>query len=164
MARKPSSKSKGLTAVKHARALVAEKWPGAPVLEAQKAVTWIPAPTKADPDARRPISRREDLFGVFDLLVLSSPVVLIQVTTEHEASGGGAAATRRHKVRMGFIEPHQEAARTSQLLVWSWVARTHMLVWEWDHLQHGWVRRPPLRETGSKAKTPEPVDEYAPPF
>jgi len=126
----------GETAMKHARALVAELYPEVPVLEAQKSVTWIPD----GKGGRRPISRREDLFGVFDILVLHYKVQLIQVTTEQ--SRGQTVTARKRKIESEFLvgTTYRFAARWDVWIL-SWVARKHFYAWRYDWNEIKWGER-----------------------
>lgn len=126
----------GETAMKHARALVADLFPGAPTLEAQKSVIWIPD----GKGGRRPISRREDIFGVFDILVLHEHVNLIQVTTEQSRSQ--TATARKRKIEDNFIHnAYPGDVHGWDIWVLSWVARKHFYGWRWSWIEMKWGER-----------------------
>lgn len=149
--RKPSS---GATPMRHARAWIAARHPGAPVLEAQKAVVWIPDECPGHEGERRPINRREDLFGAFDFLVLAQRVVLVQVTTESAGAKGGMATARKRKVRTEFLEKHRLALDPlPEVIVLAWVPRTCFHGWWWDWQSWKWsgrreVESPLLKQSG----------------
>lgn len=95
---------------------------------------------------RIPMSVREDLFGVFDLLVLRpGRLEAIQVTTW--APGDGAGVERRRKIRLwaekyfGQVAPDPGIYRVS---VWSWESPKQFRVWELDWSTRQWERRPHL--------------------
>jgi len=142
--RKKKKPGTGSTAMKHARAVVAERWPGLPTLEAQKSVIWIP--DKKDTERRMPISRREDLFAAFDILVPAHPLQLIQVTTQQER--GQTVTARKRKIEENFLAPYREAVAAAhidcfppELSVWSWVARAHFFAWSWCWKTRMWGTR-----------------------
>jgi len=126
----------GETAMKHARAVVAQLFPDAPTLEAQKAVIWIPN----GKGGRRPISRREDLFGVFDIMVLDYKVHLIQVTTEQSRSQ--TATARKRKIEEHFLTwASRRHLPRCEIWVLSWVPRKHFYAWRYTWLGEGWGER-----------------------
>ncbi len=171
--RKPSS---GKTAMLHARAWVEKAFPGAPVEEAKKTVIWIPEnPDKPETvvcdhckgivklePRRRPISRREDLFGCFDLMILPQAgiPILVQVTTW---TGGGGPAARRHKVQT-WIQDHYAplapnySTMPARVLVMAWVPRKHFRVWEWRWARECWeeiaVIESPLMKSRKREELP----------
>ena len=104
----------------HARAVVAEAWPGRPVHEASRSLQRI-GPGKY-------VSRREDVFGVFDLLVFDAQMRAIQVTTY---TGAG---NRRTKVRRFLKQYPLLASFRPAVWVWEWVKGRHFrgYVWDWD--------------------------------
>jgi IclR helix-turn-helix domain len=140
--RKPSS---GRTPMLHARAWALTTYTGAAVLEAKKAITWIPT-GRSGPCAscgappRRPIALSEDLLGAFDLIVLPHNVY-VQVTTQSR-EGGGAAAARRRKVEEAFIRKYPAMTEARPLvLVLAWRARIGFYAWRWQWESGGWGAR-----------------------
>lgn len=138
--KKPGS---GDTAVRHARAVVARDWPGAPLLEAMAHVVYIPIDRKNPKLGRRPINIREDLFGVFDMLVLpaGNPIVLIQVTTQTEARS--TVADRKRKIRFWILQqygtvPGLSLAPFMTVLILAWVPKQHFRCWRWDWAEMDW--------------------------
>lgn len=136
MAKKPSS---GATPIKHARAWVESNYPGAPLLEAQKSVVWIFDPKTQE---RRPISRREDLFGCFDMMILRPHLrdLLIQVTTDAQRDQNATA--RKRKIENLYVKPFPE--QTEELWIIAWVAKRHFKRWRWDWENQVWARLEPI--------------------
>jgi len=164
----PKKTRTGKVAMDHARNVVAAHWPRIPVLEAQKSVTWIPDPRL--PGGRRPISRREDLFAAFDILVLSLPTIwCVQVTTQTEKSQ--TATARKRKIEKNFInaydwpEPYAPTVLVPDPLphieVWSWVARKYFYTWTWGWSSREWGPRAELVDPtmGRKVKAAAPKDD-----
>jgi hypothetical protein len=140
----------GATAMKHARAVVADAYPLLPVLEAQQKVFWIPdhrGPCRSCGRNLTPRSSREDLFGCFDLMVLGIPSLLIQVTTQTKR--GETVAARKRKIREGFVTTYLPVYRElgqapATVEIWSWVARTEFLRWYWSWTAGEWRKDTPL--------------------
>lgn len=136
--------SKGKTAMKHARELVAARYPGSPVLEAQKRIVWIPDKHGPCVKCGRNLTSRtatEDFLGCFDLIVLGAPNRLIQVTTmQTTGDESGAASARRRKIRENYLVPFGARGRPD-VWVWAWVARKHFLTWCWDWERGEWGER-----------------------
>ena len=131
--------------MRHARALAEHCWPGAPRLEAQKRVVWIPT-TSCGACGRGLIPRTasEDLFGVFDLISLAPAPCMVQVTTW--AEGGSAAYGRMSKVKkwLGSLPPELDASAWS-VAVWAWVPRRHFYAWTWNVPPGRWGDRRVLK-------------------
>jgi len=149
--KKPGS---GATAMKHARAVCDRRWRGVPRLEAAKTIVWIPdkrGPCGACGRNLQPMSRKEDLFGCFDLMILTGLLLLIQVTTElrDDADGGWTVTARKKKIEELYIERFfaSGAALVTEyprIEIWSWVARKHfrLFSWRWDN--RSWRELSPL--------------------
>jgi hypothetical protein len=122
--KKPGS---GATAMRRAYELLLQrKIPPDAIQRAVKVVKWIPDRHK--PGELIPVTLQEDLFGVFDFLIIS-PVgtcIGLQVTTW---TGGGGVAARRKK-----IDEWMERAGVLriQAQVWAWVPRKHFRTWVLD--------------------------------
>lgn len=136
--------------MRHAREVAELLWPGAPQHAATKAVTWIPARGGASQGARfRPISRQEDLFGVFDLIVLNPATVeLVQVTTW--APSQGAASSRRRKIRLWLEEQAPLDLSFYGIRLWAWEARRGFRTWVWVG---SWERGPILVKSELRTRT-----------
>ena len=151
-----SDKSKELTAMRHARAICNARWPNSPTVEAQKSVTWIPVDPYESSRGRRPISKREDVFGVFDLVVLRSWIhgdtdLCIQVTTSNPSESN--ATKRKRKIEYAFLdlyydEPGKLVGVPPDIWVWAWVARKHFRGWEWDWTTCAWSERREIESPG----------------
>ena len=134
--------------MKHARAIVAHAFPGFPTLEASRKIVWIPDERGGCPTCKRnhtPRVLREDLLGCFDLIVLASPLILIQVTTQSE-QGGGAAAARRRKVQEQYVSQYGANALKRirpipQAWVWAWKSRCYFYTWRWMWHRREWSLR-----------------------
>lgn len=118
--------------MRHARSLVSDQWPGAPVEEAKRTMFRVAEGRYA--------SRQVDIFdGCFDLLVLGHhDVQLIQIT----ASGG--EGFRKTKIRRRFCEPYKDywpPGARPRVHVWAWVPRRGFLAWEWDWAKACWGER-----------------------
>ena len=140
---KPPEKKKksgtGATAMRHARAIVALRWPGQPTFEASKRIVWIP--TTECPACGRgltPRSMAEDIFGVFDIAIVGFGVVggLVQVTT----GTAGTVAPRKRKIERWLDTQHpvvrshcDGTSLCPQIEVWAWIARSYMRRWRLDH-------------------------------
>lgn len=152
------AKQGGQTAMKHARAWLALEYPDAPTMEAQKAVAWI---KDKQTQETRPISRREDLFGVFDLLALdpSRGTVLVQVTTYH--AKGSAASERRAKIALWCREHFPKGpAFPMTVMVIAWERAKGFRTWTWDWSsrtwERGWATSPLLaRRSAATRRQPE---------
>ena len=141
--------SRGQTAMRHARELVALLYPSAVVLEAGRSVYWRDG---------RPFSRREDLFGCFDMLILGDTSThLIQVTTW---TGGGGPAARRAKVQAWAEEHFPKGGPLC--FVYAWVPRRYMRRWLWNW-RSGWGELPQTSAPPRRARKPaSPPREPAP--
>lgn len=148
---------KGVTAMKHARAWVDIRYPGALSLESFPRLYWIPL------DARRvaagrsfepkremiPRTHQEDLFGCFDLIVFPFDwrmLNLVQVTTMH-ADGTdktGTVATRKKKIAAWAraMEISEEPAWIGEITLMGWVPRKHFRVWTWEWWSEKWREGP----------------------
>ena len=132
-----SSKAAGQNAMKHARALCAASYANAPTIEAQKTVIWIP--DKKNPTKRTPISRPEDVFGVFDLVVFRSWVSMerdlcLQITTHNPSTHGGRASERRTKIRELFIRRYKMRGIEGRPDLWvlAWERSRYFHAWKWE--------------------------------
>jgi len=155
MAKKTRS---GKVAMDHARNIVNDFWPSTPKLEAQKSVVWIPDPKL--PGGRRPLSRREDLWGCIDILVLTLPDPwLIQVTSQTKNSQ--SATARKRKIEALFLSPHTFEEHRPHIEVWSWVARKYFYTWSWSWETCQWGQRAELVDPtmGRKVKAAAPKDD-----
>ena len=140
--------------MRHARAICEARWPGSPTIEAQSSVTWIPIDTRVPNAGRRPISRREDIFGVFDLVVMRSWVygdndLCIQVTTSNESDSN--ATKRKRKIETGFLDTHYDENTLGvppDVWVWAWVTRKHFRGWEWLWNAGVWSERREIESPG----------------
>jgi hypothetical protein len=154
-----SDKSKEQTSMRHARAICNARWPSSPTVEAQKSVTWIPVDPYDPSRGRRPISKPEDVFGVFDLVVLRSWVhggtdLCIQVTTSNR--GDTNATKRKRKIETAFLDLYYDQKPGEKLLmgvppdiwVWAWVARKHFRGWEWLWEESSWSERREIESPG----------------
>jgi len=124
----------GATAMKHARAVCAARWPGRPTLEASKSIVWIPdgrGPCRSCGRNLRPISKREDLFECFDILVLYDPIRLIQVTTQTRDDSGGGQTVNARKRKIEELYVDRYGVGLERVEIWSWVARKHFRRWVW---------------------------------
>lgn len=143
---------KGATAMKHARAAIQARYPCAPLLEAQKVVVWIWDRRRGE---RRPISRAEDLFGVFDLMAFPARPDLtcaVQVTTE--TANRSTTSNRKRKIRR-WLEAHYPGEEPPfRIQLWAWVARRHFRVHEW--IDADWHEMPPLASPLLKRAGPAP--------
>ena len=113
------------------------------MLEAQKSIVWIPDAGGPCPNCKRnftPRSQREDLFGVFDLLVLDDTVQLVQVTTEQ--TRGQTVTARKWKIEELFLA--SDPPGRFDVWVWSWVARRHFFAWRWSYGDKAWLRCAPI--------------------
>jgi hypothetical protein len=96
-------------------------------------------------------TKREDLFGVFDLLAVECDYTwhAIQVTTW---TGGGGVSYRRNKVQKWihrtFGNPLRVSARAAAniyIYVWAWVEeQQHFRQWRWDWGTVAWAETAPL--------------------
>jgi hypothetical protein len=128
------------TSLKHARAIVAELFPGAHVLGSQKRVQYRHG-------GKHPFTISEDLVnGCFDMVVLAPHGLLcLQITSPTNASA------RRQKInsQLGAVPPYV----ISQ--VWAWKAGKEMMVWEkCPALGQEWRRCPSLESPLIKSKPP----------
>lgn len=155
-----SSRSAEKTSSEHARRLIAERWPGAPVIEAQKSVRWIPN----GKGGVRPISGREDFHGVFDFLIHGDDGVVryIQLTTHHANASGGSASKRKRKIEAWAREQNFHPGCEPVVYVWAWWRRKGILEWElvWETLTWGERRLHPLlpRETALRSRSARETD------
>jgi len=151
-------RSKEQTSMRHARAICEARWPNSPTIEAQTSVTWIPIDSAVPSAGRRPISRREDVFGVFDLVVLRSWVhggtdLCIQVTTSNPSDSN--ATKRKRKIEAEFLDRYFDEAPGQKSMgvlpdvwVWAWVARRHFRGWEWLWNEAAWSERREIESPG----------------
>jgi hypothetical protein len=102
--------------------------PPAAIHKATKTTTWIVKGSR-----RIPISRREDLWGVFDYCVLGrlGNFAGIQVTTEIE--GRQTVTSRKKKIETWMQEADvgQAAILFGSFEIWAWVDRKHFRRWIW---------------------------------
>ena len=124
----------GDTAIRHAKAWLVSRYQDAPMLQARKFVVR---------QRGRTISLGEDLFGVFDFLVLPPDGVarLIQVTTmpPDPRAGGGSPPMRRRKVQDWIEATYPGVANhIAEVLVMAWVKGKHFRRWEWSWAQGEW--------------------------
>lgn len=126
--RRSASKS-GSLAMGHARTWADAAFPGAPRLEAYRKAMRI---TDLDaPDGYRILSRQEDLFGVFDLIVFRQPLVLVQVTSLPETGwADGNVSKRRKKIDVWLAQHHEHVqALGAWVFVLAWVKKSHFRVY-----------------------------------
>lgn len=165
-----STKAAEKIAMGHALEWVSRKWPKAPLQKAQPVICWIPDGA----GGRRPISREEDLFGCFDLLVAPARArtVAIQVTTAgidggDQPQGDTSAAVKRMRKIKAWIREHFGAAGCPfTVYVLAWVPRRHFRVWQWasDHFgEPAWVELKPEKATALVAGQPL-LDHEGPAF
>ncbi len=143
-----SSKSAGKTAVAHARAWVAERYPCAGILEASKKVGRFPGQKARDGTVLEWVNRTvsEDIFGVFDLCVFPFErsesgkylVDLIQVTTigQREPGTDHLSKIRERQSKVGRFARTRLNAECPDwlgaLYVVGWVQRKHLRIWRWS--------------------------------
>ena len=142
--------------MKHARAFAAQRYPNALVLEAKPRLVWIPTKT-----GRIPRSIAEDIFGMFDLLVLppQSRIALLQITT---LTDGKVSAASKRKTKIGAwmretftaADPPPWMGRVS---VMGWIPRKHFRVWMWAFQAQEWIEMEPQKAPLPKAKGKAPV-------
>ena len=137
------------TSMKHAKAIAARTWPGAPVIPAMQRLQWRNG---------RPFSTGEDVLGVYDMLVLASEGLIgVQVTSPKNA------AARRNKVFSQLLVNGVPSYLLS--FVWAWHAGSHMAVWRWYPVAQDWLREAdlpsPLLKSGAApaSETPSPRPE-----
>ena len=160
---KPAKKKAGTgdTAMMHARAIAAARWPGQPTLAASKRIVWMP--TKTCGSCGRgliPRSMSEDIFGVFDLAIIGFGVSggLIQVTT-----GAGGVSPRRRKIEEWLDCPDQRLIRhhstrsalSPAIEVWAWIKSSYMRRWRLDreYPAFEWTELAPVRSPALKNAT-----------
>lgn len=124
--------------MEHAKGWAYLVHPDALLIEAKPAIM-------RTPDGRV-MTREEDIWGVFDLLVCprtACPIQALQVTS----AKGGAASTRRAKV----AEWIKGAPLCGERPFWlggahviAWVSRRHFRWWRWDWSRAVWVEDPPV--------------------
>jgi hypothetical protein len=162
--KKPTSSK---LAEQNADKLIELMWPGAPVARAGKQVTWI---FDARKQARFPISRAEDICGVFDRVVFAGHACIAIQATVHRAGAANVAA-RRRKIENGFIAPLVsslgEAASDRDYLAatigrwlrvetWGWEPRKAMHTWAWSWADAAWSRDPSVWRVKRGALVAEP--------
>lgn len=138
-------------AEQNADKLIELMWPGAPVARAGKQVTWI---FEKHTGRRFPISRAEDICGVFDRVVFAGHACIAIQATVHYAGAGNVAA-RRRKIEAGFISPLLESlggaaddpeyraaaiGRWLRVETWGWEVRTGMHQWVYSWSSGEWER------------------------
>jgi hypothetical protein len=136
----------------HARAWVTSQHPGSLVLEAGARLSRFP--DRHNPGEWITHTVREDLFGVFDMIVFPTRgsgglIHCIQVTSI--TSGLLNAVRSRQKKVAAWI--HEELKSRpywlAEISLVAWVSRKHLRVWAWDwspqdaHRQGGWREQPP---------------------
>lgn len=160
-----SSKSKGRTAMAHARALCAIRWPGAPVLEAQPRIVWR---LDRNTGKRIPMNVDEDFFGAFDLIVMPMQTIddiagwlpiYLQVTTYGAKSGKtDTSSARRRKVRDNFLDRFPGARMHPNVYVIAWETRKHFHVWHWSPSRQEWLGASHWEAPLPKKKAPDVED------
>lgn len=146
----------GETAMMHARAWARSEYPDCLMYEAHAKIVWIPDGR----GGRRPISKGEDIWGVFDLAVFPvepiqrgfpSKVELIQVTTLGGGKiDGGNVAKRKHKVGAWIDESFHDGYWPDwlhRISVIAWIPRKHFRWWVWGRDGRGggrWVESEPV--------------------
>ena len=150
--------------MKHARAWVAERYPGAPTLEAGKTLKRFPDPSRQGEWITQTV--REDLFGCIDIAVFpqDSRVELIQVTSIPDSGDTKAVRYRKIKVADWIHDnfPERRPDWCGNVYVVGWVNRKHLRVWcyYWPgggYIQ-GWVEQPPaLAKLPKLARKTPPV-------
>ena len=154
----------GDTAIMHARAWIAASYPDAPMQQAKKFVIR---------HRGRHISLGEDIFGVFDFLVLprNGILQLVQVTTQ--GTPPSSTSDRKRKIK-DWIKENYPGVITplAHVLLMAWVKGKHFRRWEWSWAQGAWnetatVNSPLLKPRPSTVKgksrarpgTPKPTSE-----
>lgn len=148
-----SPKRAGQTAMRHARRCLPVVWPGSRVQEAGAQVRWIPA--GGTEGGLRPISRGEDLLGVFDALAWGPRGLLcVQVTTRNPGSSGpsGAAWSRRRRI-LDFVEAYGWPPAGVVVEVWAWEPRRHFHRWRLEAQESGkaWRKLDPMKPPPQKS-------------
>jgi len=141
--------AKGDTAMKHARAVIAEEWAHCPVEFAkQSAVT----------RGGRTFSLGEDLFGVFDSLILDQDgfAIGIQVTTQPaQGQGGGGPAARKKKLREWAVRWYgRPDSAPFTILLWAWVQGSHFREWAYEWDLGKWTEMAPVHSPLIKSAPP----------
>jgi hypothetical protein len=141
-------------AEENADKLIELMWPKAPVARAGKRIQWIYDRKRGD---RFPIQLAEDLFGVFDRIVVSSTGLIAVQATVHEVGGSSGVSARRRKIERDFITPLRLSMGESgdhrdyladrfgawlKIEVWGWEPRYAMHVWAWSWALADWRREP----------------------
>jgi len=130
--------------MKHARAWVATRYPGALTIEAKPRISWIPMKG----GERRPISVEEDIWGVFDLAVfpMGGRVELLQITAP-----SGVSARKKKISDWVHGSGIEERGNLAILPMWlgeirllAWVPRKHFRQWVWFWPEQKWVEGPVL--------------------
>lgn len=142
-----STKSRGELAMKHARAWVKQRHPGALSLEAKPQRMRVPSKTHRG--EVNVFNKSEDHWGVFDLIVFpveTSPFIeLIQVTSVSEGKDALSAVYERKKKVGDWIVKRLSNRRPGWCggtYVIGWVPRQHFLVWRWNWAESAWSTQP----------------------
>lgn len=165
----------GETAMMHARAWARAEYPNCLMYEAMAKIVWI----SDDRGGRRPISKGEDIWGVFDLAVFPvkrgklAKVELIQVTTLGSGKiSGGNVAVRKRKVE-AWIDENLEGSWPTWLFrisVIAWIPRKHFRWWAYEPGQpegSRWMESSPVpaplpRKPRTAPKSPSPAEGEKP--
>jgi hypothetical protein len=129
-----SNRRTGAHSMKHALAWAHHTYGPASVLHSMPSVVWI---YDKKTNARRPISHREDLFGVADLLILrAGRPLLVQVTTmpAHGKLSGAGVHGRKRKAEAWL---QRDGEYRCSFWVIAWKRREHFRCWYWDGAKWG---------------------------
>jgi len=145
----------GELAMTHARAWARIIHPGSLLIEAKPQIKRVPD----GHGGKLARNVREDIWGVFDLLVFPAGdyVDCVQVTT-----GMGGVSKRKKKVAR-WIEDSIPKLWVGCRPTWlggvyviTWIRRKHFRVWRWDFLKSAWTELPnapaPLPPVGAKTR------------